>query len=222
MTGQWWPWRNRSSSYPCPMLTCNWVFMANKLFTVEFICYQVSSQSLNHFFFYLWLQLFTLYVLTFLALIARSMMVLNLSSSYPCPHVIGYSWQTSCLLLSLSVIRWVSNHWTTFILSLITTFYLICLNFLGLDGLVDDGPEPLLILLPAAHHAVQDPAHVSLTLCSRGSPEMEITKNKNPFPKPMDFFGISEIFFLILKFMGRYGFSYGFLDVLELFHRCFV
>ncbi len=89
--------------------------MANKFFTVEFICYQVSSRSLNHFF-----------------------------------SIFEYN------------------------------FYLKCLNFLGLDGLVDDGPEPLLILLPAAHHAVQDPAHVPLTLCSRGSPEMDITKNKNP------------------------------------------
>jgi hypothetical protein len=63
-------------------------------------------------------------------------------------------------------------------------------------------------------------------------PEMEITKNKNPYGFVFEnhkhlaivsrLFG-SQIFFLrFLKSIGWYGFSLGFLVVLNLVHQCFV
>ncbi len=64
--------------------------------------------------------------------------------------------------------------------------------------------------------------------------EMEITMNKNSLEygflfgnhkhlaKSLDTFG-SQIFFLrFLKSIGWWGFSYGFLVVLNFFHQCFV
>ena len=51
------------------------------------------------------------------------------------------------------------------------THYLQCLDFLCLDGGIDDVSEPVLVLFPTAHHAVQDLPHVTLTLYTTGNIE---------------------------------------------------